>query len=143
MHLVFLDANVLFSAAYKPRNRLLKLWVMDKVSLTTSLYALEEANRNLPTLKQKAVLSSLAKGMEIISVIPSIFHIEPALTIPDKDLPIIIAAISAKARYLITGDIAHFGSYFGKKIKGVLILPPTRFFDLMEKECTRKLKDGE
>jgi uncharacterized protein len=45
MDRLFLDANVLFSAAYRPGVRLLKLWKLKNVALFSSRYALEEALR--------------------------------------------------------------------------------------------------
>jgi predicted nucleic acid-binding protein len=43
------------------------------------------------------------------------------LELPEKDRPVLLAAISAKANYLITGDMLHFGKYFGQTIHGVKI----------------------
>jgi hypothetical protein len=47
MHRLFLDANVLFSAAYLPDTALLRLWNLKGTILGTSRYALEEARANL------------------------------------------------------------------------------------------------
>jgi hypothetical protein len=38
-----------------------------------------------------------------------------------KDRPVLMAAIFARADYLITGDLKHFGKYFGQIIEGVKI----------------------
>ena len=46
------------------------------------------------------------------------------IELPEKDLPIILAAIAAEATHLITGDITHFGQYYGEKVGGVLVLAP-------------------
>ena len=40
---VFLDANVLFSAAYSEGSRLRELWRLAETELLTSAFALEEA----------------------------------------------------------------------------------------------------
>jgi hypothetical protein len=48
--------------------------------------------------------------------------------IKEKDKPILLAAISARADYLLTGDIRDFGRFYGKKINGVTILPPAQYF---------------
>jgi hypothetical protein len=45
----------------------------------------------------------------------------PGVDLPPKDQPILLAAIAAGATDLITGDRAHFGDYFGRRIAGVLI----------------------
>lgn len=47
MDRIFFDANVLFSAAYKPASRLSNLWLLRDVELITSRLAAEEAKRNL------------------------------------------------------------------------------------------------
>jgi hypothetical protein len=44
--------------------------------------------------------------------------------LPDKDLPLVLAATGAGATHLVTGDFQHFGPYYGERIEGVLILPP-------------------
>jgi hypothetical protein len=33
-------------------------------------------------------------------------------------------SLSLRRTHLITGDIRNFGPYFGKKIQGILVLPP-------------------
>jgi len=45
-------------------------------------------------------------------------------------VPILLAAIEARADYLLTGDFRHFGPYFGKKIEGVTIISPAQYFKL-------------
>ena len=47
MDRLFLDANVLFSAAYRIDAGLLQLWKLKNVTLCSSRYALEEARINL------------------------------------------------------------------------------------------------
>jgi hypothetical protein len=44
---VFLDANVLFSAAYREQNGLLQFWSLTNTTLLTSAYSVAEARRNL------------------------------------------------------------------------------------------------
>ena len=39
-----------------------------------------------------------------------------------KDRPILLAAIHAKCSDLLTGDRRHFGSLFGRSVKGVRIV---------------------
>ncbi len=48
----------------------------------------------------------------------------PAVRLPVKDVPILLAAIEAGADYLLTGDLEHFGPYFGQSVRGVHILRP-------------------
>jgi hypothetical protein len=56
---VFLDANVLYSAAYKDTSALRKLWELTEVALLTSYYAVDEAHRNLAMDKPGQI-----KGLE-------------------------------------------------------------------------------
>ena len=46
-----------------------------------------------------------------------------------KDRPILLAAINAKAGYLLTGDVRHFQHLYGKRIEGVLVLRPAQYFE--------------
>jgi predicted nucleic acid-binding protein len=123
---VFLDANVLFSAGYKSISSLRTLWELTDVELLTSSYAVEEAHRNLAIHKPDQ-LESLEQLLDALIVVA-----EPAegLSLPaevdlvEKDRPILLAAIAARATHLLTGDKDHFGTYFGQTIGGVLILRP-------------------
>jgi predicted nucleic acid-binding protein len=44
-----------------------------------------------------------------------------------------MAALSSKADYLVTGDVTHFGKYFGKKIQNLRICTPRGFFNIISK----------
>jgi uncharacterized protein len=120
---VFLDANVLFSAAYRPDAGLLRLWELPDVRLITSAYALEEARRNLSDVEQLARLDSLAGRMEI-RVEESDEPLPEGVALPAKDRPILGGAIRVGTTHLLTGDVRHFGRYLGQTVGGVHILPP-------------------
>ena len=49
------------------------------------------------------------------------------VSLPEKDVPILLAAIEARATHLLTGDLRHFGSYFGKRVEGILVLHPGKY----------------
>jgi len=118
---IFLDADILFSVAYGSPglNRLWELAQKGSCVLLASEYVIEEAKRNLSTAKQ------LQKLDEYLSIVQTVPEVDPTvvcpLDLPDKDRPVIMAAIGAKAGYFITGDITHFGKYFGQTIMGVSI----------------------
>jgi len=57
--LVFLDANILFSAAHRSDAGLKRLWKLPGVRMITSAYAIEEAHRNLDFPKQRKDLEEL------------------------------------------------------------------------------------
>jgi len=47
--------------------------------------------------------------------------------LPQKDVPILLAAIETEATHLLTGDLRHFGPYLGKKIEGIKIVLPGEY----------------
>jgi predicted nucleic acid-binding protein len=122
---LFLDANVLFSAAYRSDARVRELWGLKGVRLVTSPYAVEEARRNLDRPEQREELERLIGRMEVLMSSPAERRL--AIDLPQKDRPILLGAIQSKASFLITGDFTHFGKYFGKKAEGILILTPSDY----------------
>lgn len=118
---IFLDANILFSVAYGSPSleRLLELVKKGLCLLFASGYVIEEAKRNLSNPDQLKKLEACLSNVQIIP------EADPKLgcpiDLPEKDQPVLMAAISIRANYLITGDMKHFGKYFGQTIKGVKI----------------------
>lgn len=129
MDIIFLDANVIFSAAYQKECGILRLWQLPKTQLTTSLYAAEEAQRNLKLQEQKERLISLLSKMQVVNVEQSNIALPEYVNLPAKDHPILSAAIAVGAKYLLTGDYKDFGAYFGQTIVGITILPPAQYFN--------------
>ncbi len=125
MSRAFLDANVLFSAAYRERSGLMRLWSHSATELVTSAYAAEEARRNLASPDQRARLEQLLSQMRMVE--ESDAPIPAGVQLPGKDHPILKAAIAAEATHLITGDVRDFGRYFGRRIAGVLVVTPADF----------------
>jgi predicted nucleic acid-binding protein len=124
---VFLDANVLFSAAYRSDSRLLDLWSLAETELVTSVFALEEARQNLSAHRPQA-LACLDRLTEGLTIVEGLLASTPAdIELAEKDLPILAAAISASCSHLITGDNRHFGALYGHCIQGVLILTPAQY----------------
>ena len=121
---IFLDANILFSVAYGSRG-MDRLWELQRKGvciLVASGYVIEEAKRNLTDTDQLKKLEACLSNLQIVlEADPSIVC---PLELPEKDKPVLMAAISAKADYLLTGDIEHFGKYFGQTIMGVKICRP-------------------
>lgn len=124
MDRVFLDANVLFSAAYRPDAGLRRLWKLPDTRLVSSVYAAEEARRNLNAPGQRKALEELLDDVELTYAAYTESARVPAVELPDKDWPILLAAVSAGATHLLTGDPRHFGPYYGEKPGGILILTP-------------------
>jgi len=124
---VFLDANVLFSAAYRLDSSLLRLWELEDVELVTSAYAFEEARRNLDTEAQLGRLQELVRSLEIVP--ESAIELPDAVELTKKDVPILQAAFAAEASHLITGDRKDFGRYFGQKLVGVWVMTPREYLE--------------
>jgi len=127
MKRAFLDANVLFSAAYMEKAGLLRLWRLPGVQLLTSDYAVKEASANLHESVQRDRLAKLLETVEITPYTSLLPALPVDVMLPEKDVPILQAAIDAHATVLLTGDVTHFGRYFRKTIGGVHILPPSDF----------------
>ena len=66
MDRLFLDANVLFAAAWRARAALERLWGLDGVELLSSGYAAEEARRNLETPAQRGRLTHLLRRVRLV-----------------------------------------------------------------------------
>ena len=123
MDRLFLDANVLFSAAYREGAGLLRLWELRGVRVITSRYAAEEARRNLPEQDQRSRLETILQVTDLIDEVdPRTINADERL--PEKDQPILRAAVHARATHLVTGDVTHFGQFFGETLQGVRIVPP-------------------
>jgi predicted nucleic acid-binding protein len=123
---LFLDANVLFSAAYRKDAGVRRLWGLPETELVTSAYAVEEARRNLSTAEQRADLNELLGAVRVSNLLadPAGHPEIEGSGLPEKDLPILRAAVAANATHLVTGDRRHFGALFGEKAVGVLVVRP-------------------
>ena len=118
---IFLDANILFSIAYGSPGtlRLLEFTRKKHGLLLASSYVVEESKRNLLEPEQIERLDACLSKLRLVPEVDP--RIPCPLELPEKDRPVFLAAISAKANYLITGDMLHFGKYFGQTIHGVKI----------------------
>jgi hypothetical protein len=103
---------------------------MATVHLVTSEFAAEEARRNLDSAEQRADLDGLLGAIEIVGTPPD-RGLPSAPRLAGKDRPILLAAIQAGASHLISGDVEHFGPYYGRSVEGVLILPPADLLRMM------------
>jgi len=123
---IFLDANVLFSAAYRADAGMLAFWKLRDATLCSSRYAIEEARHNLSEEAQRRRLARLAEELQLFDA--SGKEMPSGIALPVKDWPILLAAVEARATHLITGDVRHFGGHFGKKIQGVLVVTPSEYW---------------
>lgn len=130
MDRIFLDANVLFSAAWLENSGLLRLWQLDGAELLSSAYAAEEARRNLALNSPQAVarLERLMPKLTLVNP-PRNVRLPAGIRLDSKDRPILLAAIHGKAGFLLTGDGRHFGHLYGRRIEGVMVLRPAKYFE--------------
>lgn len=113
---LFLDANVLFTAAHNPLGKAaLVIQFEDRGSwkLFSSKFALEEARRNL----ERKFPDHLERLTTFESRIQFIEH-QPNQAFPDglahKDQPIFQAALACRATHLLTGDLKDFGPFMNR-----------------------------
>lgn len=88
---------------------------------------IEEARRNLNTEGQRTALESCLAHVQLVLEVDR--DIPCPIDLPEKDRPVFIAAMTAKADYLVTGDVLHFGLFFGQKIQGVTVCRLRELFD--------------
>ncbi len=134
MDRVFLDANVLFSAAYSEGNSLLRFWCLPRIALLTLPYAMDEARRNLRGTGQLERLDALVVPIEKVPTMssqPLIIELPtkelPTKELPTKDEPIFRGALAGRATHLITGDVQRFGAFFDKAVTGIWVLRPAAY----------------
>ena len=127
---LFLDANVLFTAAYSPEGRSAALFALagsGVCSLASSRHAIDEACRNL-ALKEPESMPDFERLMAHIEVVPEagpgIVAWAAQRGLPANDAPVLAAAVAADVDLLVTGDRSHFGHLFGTTIGGVTVAPP-------------------
>lgn len=126
---IFLDANILFSAAKSAGavRQLLEMLVSHKHVLCADAYVVTEARRNLSakaSAESLQVLDKLLAQIEVSATGIVGFDKNMASWLPEKDRPVLVAAINLKCDALVTGDVKHFGVGFGKSFSGVVIYSP-------------------
>ena len=127
---LFLDANVIFTAAHNPAGRSSALFDLARHGvcvLSTSPHAASEAQRNLQ-VKYPDTLPRLRTLMSQIEMVPEAPPADVAWAIeqdlPLKDAPVLAAALASGADALVTGDRTHFGHLFGRTVRTLVLLTP-------------------
>lgn len=137
---LFLDANVLFTAAHNPDGKaslIISLGVKGAWELYTSAFAVEEARRNLAVKhpSSEKIFNDIISTIAIVSESPNASY--PA-ALDEKDRPIFQAAYACRATHLLTGDTAHFGLFMDpltpgaskpEETAGIIILTPAMFLN--------------
>jgi predicted nucleic acid-binding protein len=102
---LFLDANILFTAAHNPKGKslfVIELGRQGYWELFSSPYALEEARRNLER-KFPRPLDDLGTLQHSIHLIEHRAGLDFPEGLAQKDQPIFQAALACQATHLITG----------------------------------------
>ena len=126
---VFLDANILFSAAKSDGavRHLLQLLMVRGHECWVDDYVVVEVRRNLGTKGPDALgtFESLLANTLHVAPAQAIDTMKPEVSwLPDKDRPVLAAAIYLKCGVLVTGDRTHFGVGYSKVFGGVTIHSP-------------------
>ena len=125
---VFLDANILFSAAKSAVavRELLHLLLDSGHECWVDDYVVIEARRNL-TAKAPDALTAFEALLKRLRISPAQAH-GPELKLvnwlPEKDRTVLAAAIRLRCDALVTGDRTHFGPGYGRIFAGVTIHSP-------------------
>jgi uncharacterized protein len=130
--LVFLDANILFSAALGGPVFQLLLDLADRgtIRLTTSRACVIEAETNLGRKRpdRNDALAPILAACSIESNVEADEHLAwaEALVDPD-DVHVLAAARQATAEVLLTGDTTHFGKLMERDDLGLRVRTPRAF----------------
>jgi predicted nucleic acid-binding protein len=132
---IFLDANILFSAAKSAGavRRLLELLLDGGHECWVDGFVVAEAQRNLELKAPDALamLDALLERLEVAPIQAADAHVESTLPLPEKDRPVLAAAIRRGCQALVTGDRTHFGALYGRRIEGVAIHSPRSIAKLL------------
>ncbi|MDP2967870.1 MAG: DNA-binding protein [Deltaproteobacteria bacterium] len=129
----FLDANVLFAAAHNPSGKaalIIDFGAQGYWKVMSCSYAIEEARRNI-SIKFPDYLKRFEALMATVIKVPFRSGRNCPVILPEKDRPILEAAIhcKAKASHLLTGDIKDFGPFMNNPslTGGVVIQTASEF----------------
>jgi len=113
---VFLDSNVLFTAAHNPKGKAaftIELGEAGQYLLFTSDAAYEEAKRNL-AVKYPDCLPLLHDFIDRITLFVADLSAPFPAGLPLKDAIIFQAAVACRATHFLTGDLRHFGPFMNQ-----------------------------
>jgi predicted nucleic acid-binding protein len=133
---IFLDANILFSAAKSDGavRQLVRLMMDAGHECWIDPYVEAEARRNLEAKAPEfvVVLERLLADCHSAPFRPITPEISQTLVaLPEKDRPVLAAAIRLGCDVLVTGDRTHFGALFGSRLQGVEIHSPATLAALL------------
>lgn len=113
---VFLDANVLFTAAHNPKGKaslIIESETDGHYLLFTSDAAIEESKRNL-AIKYPDCLSRLDDLLSRFTSFIADLSAPFPKGLPPKDAVSFQAAVACQATHFLTGDHRHFGPFMNQ-----------------------------
>jgi len=144
---LFLDANVLFTAAHNPSGKaalIIDLGTQGYWEVVTCSYAVEEARRNV-SFKFPDHLKRFETLVTRVMRVPSRSGRNCPVPLPEKDRPILEAAILCEATHLLTGDIKDFGPFMNRAnlTGGVVVQTVSQFLEGFLKTKRKKGTRGK
>lgn len=129
---IFLDANILFSAAKSdgPIHSLVVRLLEAGHECWVDGYVIDEARRNISAKASARVqaLEALLSKLHLAATSPATLGAGLA-GLPEKDRPVVAAAAALSCEILVTGDRTHFGKFYGRLLHGVRIHSPRSLYD--------------
>jgi predicted nucleic acid-binding protein len=124
---IFLDANILFSAANPSGSirQLLNIVRAEGHQCWADEHVIREAHRNL-FFKQRERIPDFERLLAEIHCAPTVPLPALELPLPENDRRVLAAAIALECHAFVTGDQTHFGSLYDKTVEGVKIYSPRR-----------------
>lgn len=125
---IFLDANILFSAAKSSGAISAFLAGLKDAghTLVADGYVIAEASRNIEAKFPTALpfLKTFLKSIETSTTTSGSLAPEILPDLSEKDRPVVAAALRYRCEILLTGDKTHFGMFYEKTIDGLQIHSP-------------------
>jgi predicted nucleic acid-binding protein len=134
---IFLDANILFSAA-NPSGSIRQLLTIARTAgheCWADEQVIREAHRNLFMKQRERIpdLEHLLGEIHFASKLPNVPFPPVAAPLPENDSRVLAAAIANECEAFVTGDQTHFGPLYGKVVSGVKIYSPRQLADTLMK----------
>jgi hypothetical protein len=134
---IFLDANILFSAAKSDGaiRYLIGRLLAAGHSCWADEYVVAEARRNLSLKFAEALgdFEALLRKLKTAHARAPAAVQWPSLDwLPEKDRPVLLAAVRLRCDALLTGDRRHFGAGYGKVFNGVAVHSPRSLAEALD-----------
>ena len=132
---VFLDSNVIFSAAYSGKEKsrsylFFELQTLNIIKIYISNLVKFESIHNIKIKKPEKLdfLNELLNKADTIEDVD--VYYEFAKNLPENDRIILSSAVYHDIDFFITGNTKDFLTFYNKKLKNTLILTPKDFLEL-------------